>query len=225
MTIDHTYQALATVRDALPALEDALAPGTPRRWSQRDLTPDQRGQMDALARLERDAKEGNLAQGIKALGTGRAPLDLAVLDALAVITVGVAELEAAVADRLGLTPLHRASTAARITRIIGLLDRIAVQDDLAGHVEAEAVRLARSARRALGDTEPVHQLDARCPVCDSRSLRAFPERGLVMCVNASCQCTDVECLCHHPRPRRHWWPANEWPLLARVLRDDLGEAS
>ncbi|MEV7969016.1 hypothetical protein AB0O34_23940 [Sphaerisporangium sp. NPDC088356] len=77
---------------------------------------------------------------------------------------------------------------------------------------------------ALGDTEPVHRLDARCPICDARSLRALPDRELVVCVNGSCQCGDDECGCHYERPRRHQWDYDEWPWLAHVLGAGL-EAS
>ncbi|RCG29003.1 hypothetical protein DQ384_21870 [Sphaerisporangium album] len=68
----------------------------------------------------------------------------------------MAELEGAIADRLGLTALVGASTGARLSRIVGLLRRVEEQQDLAEHVEAEALRLARTAARALGDVEPVH---------------------------------------------------------------------
>lgn len=225
MNTDRTYRALADVRAALPYLADALVPGTRRRWAQRDLTVDQRRRMNVLAVVERDAKERNLAAGITALGTGRAPLQLDVLDATDSIRAGIAELEQAVADRLGITPLTGATTTARIGRLVDLLARVAMDDVLAEHAESEAVRLARLARWALGDTEAVHRIDARCPICDATSLRAFPERDYIMCVNTSCACPDPGCGCHRPRPGRHWWNATEWPWLAQVLRDDLREAS
>ncbi|GAA5048281.1 hypothetical protein HNP84_000212 [Thermocatellispora tengchongensis] len=225
MHTDPTYQALNALRTALPDLADAVHPGTPRRWAQRDLSPEQRRRMDAQAVTEREAKERNLAAGITALGTGRAPLNLAVLDALADMTAAVAELEGAVCDRLALTPLRGASTAARITRLVGLLDRIAEQDDLAEHVQAEAVRLARYARLVLGDVESVRRLNGRCPLCDARSLRAFPEKDIVLCINRACRCGDETCGCHRPRPDLHVWPYDRWSLLAQVLADQLGEAS
>jgi hypothetical protein len=225
VTQERTYEALASLRDALPRLDAALVPGTPRRWSQRDLTDDQRDRMDALARAERADKTGNAARGITALGDGRAPLDLRVLDVLADITVAVAELEDAACDKLGLTPVTGATTTERIGRLVGLLDRIAAHPDLAEHVEAEAVRLDRAASRALGDAEPVHRLDARCPICDSKSLRALPERELVLCISTACVCDREDCPCHRPRPVRHRWPYSQWPWLAQVLAEDLGEAS
>lgn len=222
---ERTYEALDALRDALPDLDEALTPGTPRRWSQRDLTPERRAKLDALARLEREDKQANLARGLKTLGTGRAPLRIDVLDTAVDITHAVAELEDAVCDRLGQTPLAGATTAQRITRLVGLLDRIAEQRDLAEHVEVEAHRLAQRARLALGDVEPVNPLDARCPICDAMSLRAFPERDVVVCINPDCRCDQDDCPCHRPRPRRHRWPATEWEWLAQVLAGGLGESS
>ncbi|MCC5580608.1 hypothetical protein IMZ11_33820 [Microtetraspora sp. AC03309] len=221
-TTDRSYEALSAVRTALPLLGAALVPGTPRRWSQRDLTDEQRARLDQLARAEREAKHANLARGIKVLGTGPAPLRLDVLDVQADIAAGVTELEDAVTEKLELTLLAGASTAERISRIIGLLDRIAVHEDLADHVHAEAVRLRRLAARALGEDEQVVRLNARCHVCDARSLRAFPEREVVACLNNACRCDDKECPCHDDPPRRHRWAFSEWPWLAQVIAEEIG---
>lgn len=212
---DRIYETLGVLRGQLPALREALLPGTPRRWSQRDLTDDQRERMDALARLEREAKTANIAQGIKTLGNGRAPLRIDVLDALTSIEGGVAELESAVCDRLGLTVLAVATTSFRITRIASLLGRVASQSDLAGHVDAETLRLSRTAARALGDADEIRRIAARCPICDSLSLRVLMDQARVVCVNTGCVCSDDgPCGCRSERPRRHSWHWGEWPWLA-----------
>ncbi|MBN6054538.1 hypothetical protein JYK22_21530, partial [Nonomuraea sp. RK-328] len=151
--------------------------------------------MDRRAVEEREAKLANLARGIKALGDGRAPLRLDVLDAMADIASSVPELEDAVCDRLALTPLAQATTAERITRLVGLLDRIDLHEDLAEHVHAEALRLRRLATTAIGDVEQVRKLKFRCHICDATSMRAFPERELIICVNSDCRCDDDECAC------------------------------
>ncbi|MEV4245243.1 hypothetical protein AB0J63_17735 [Streptosporangium canum] len=224
-TTDAIYEHLTALRAALPDLDEALIPGTPRRWSERDLTPEQRARQDKLAVAERDAKAANLARGIKTLGDGKAPLNLAVLDAAADITAGVAELEDAVCERLGITPLVGATTAERISRIIGLLDRVALHEDLAEHVHTEASRLRRAASRALGDSEPIVKLKARCTICRSLSLRAFPERAVVACVDETCRCDNEDCPCGWERPQRHTWPFDTWPWLADHLEEGIGVAS
>ncbi|GAT68886.1 hypothetical protein PS9374_04551 [Planomonospora sphaerica] len=187
-----------------------------RRWTQRDLTAEQRSRMDKTARAERAVKDENLARGITTLGGGRAPLRLEVLDAETVITYGVVELKAAVCERLGLTPRTGVTPVEAITRMIGLLDRIAAHEDLAEHVLSEARAMNSRAGHVLGDAEPVVRLDARCPICSAKSLRAFPDRELVVCVNGSCRCEDEGCGCRLERPVRHRW---EYHALAVELGD------
>ncbi|WP_328911029.1 hypothetical protein OG230_16770 [Streptomyces sp. NBC_00234] len=116
-----------------------------------------------------------------------APVRLYVSDAIRDITDGVVELEEAVRDRLGLRRLAAAPVPARLRRIAGLLEEIGRHPDLAAHVEDEVRRMARRCARALGDPEQLVHVAGRCPACDSVSLRAFPERAMVMCVNPACR--------------------------------------
>ncbi|MFF1381178.1 hypothetical protein [Streptomyces sp. NPDC058308] len=116
-----------------------------------------------------------------------APVRLYVSDALRDIGDGVVELEEAVRDRLGLRRITAAPVPVRLRRLAELLDAVAGLPDLAAHVEAEARRMSRRCARALGDPEQLVRLPGRCPACDSVSLRAFPERGVAMCVNPPCR--------------------------------------
>lgn len=224
MRTDLAYEHLAAVRDYLPELDRALIPSRQRRrhWNQRDVSPEQRAAMDAQAVAERQAKETNLVLGLKALGNAPAPLDLNVLDARDHIAIAVAELEDAVCDALQLTPLQHPTTPERISRLINLLDRIAHHEDLSHHVHSEVARLRQTARIALGEAEPVVRLTARCPHCDSVSLRAFPERATIACVNTGCRCEDEDCPCGWEKPQRHAWPYETWPWLAANLREGIG---
>src|SRR5690606_36897653 len=133
------------------------------------------------------------------------------------VEMSVRELEEAVCERLGLTVLEAVSTADRITRLIGLLDRVSQYEDLADHVFCEARRLSRQIRQALGNAEPVHKLRGRCPHCGSKSIRAFTEREIIMCINPTCACTDDDCVCQDDRPGRHIWAFDVWPTLAEEL--------
>ncbi|MFF4015333.1 hypothetical protein [Streptomyces sp. NPDC001843] len=114
------------------------------------------------------------------------PVRLHVSDALRDITDGVVELEEAVRERLGLRPVPSAPVPVRLRRIAGLLERTAADPVLAAHVEDETRRMAARCARALGDPEQMVRLPGRCPACDSVSLRAFPERAEVRCVNPPC---------------------------------------
>ncbi|MEU1133638.1 hypothetical protein ABZ383_27905 [Streptomyces sp. NPDC005900] len=116
-----------------------------------------------------------------------APVRLYVSDALRDIGDGVIELEEAVRDRLGLRRISAAPVPVRLRRLGELLDSVAELPDLAAHVEEEARRMAHRCARALGDPEQLVRLPGRCPACDCVSLRAFPERGIAMCVNPPCR--------------------------------------
>lgn len=213
---NQTYEALSELRARLPLLRDALVPGSPKRWSQPAPSPERVARLARLAREERLDREANIAAGVAAIGEGLAPLRLDVLTAETAIREGVAALEDLVCDWLGITPLDReASAARRITRLVGLLDRIAALDELAPYVLQEVRRLNRTGAAVLGELEPVRRIDARCPHCGALSLRALPERQFVVCVNSGCRCTDEGCVC--AEGRRHTWPAREWPELAETL--------
>ncbi|MFI6477378.1 hypothetical protein ACIBH1_05560 [Nonomuraea sp. NPDC050663] len=217
------YANLAAIRTYLPQLDAALVPSnTRRRWHQRDMSAEHQARMNALAVSEREAKEINLRNGLKALGDGRAPLNLTVLDARDVVQVGIVEMEEAVCEALAMTPSAHTPTRERITRIIGLLDRLVWHEDLAEHVHDEARRLRQTARIALGETEPIVRLSLRCVVCESLSLRALLERGDVVCVSQDCRCDDQDCPCWREEPRRHSWPFEHWPWLLPLLTEGVG---
>ncbi|GAA0578290.1 hypothetical protein [Streptomyces crystallinus] len=116
-----------------------------------------------------------------------APIRLHISDAVRDITDGVVELEEAVRERLGLRPAAPAPVVVRLRRVAGLLDRIRELPDLAAHLTEETRRMARRCARELGDPEQMIRLGGRCPACDSVSLRIFPERGAVLCVNPVCR--------------------------------------
>lgn len=120
------------------------------------------------------------------------------------------ELEEAVRDRLGLTRARRATVPERLRRIAALLDGVAADPVLAAHVRDETRRMARRCARALGDTETVVRVSGRCPWCDSVSLRAFPDRAAVLCVNPACRCSAPDCGCHDDPAYRHTWNEGEW---------------
>lgn len=206
----------------LSLLRQALEPGTARRWSERDLTETEAERQDAESFKDRAAAVAAYRAGIDVPGFTTAPLRVDVADVLANVEGSLAELEDAVCDRLGLTPTPNTSPDERARRVgEDLAPVVADIPDLAEHVASEAARLAREARRAIGDREPVNKLRGRCPVCESTSLRAFPEREVVLCVNADCRCDDPDCRCgDEDRPARHRWHYDEWPWLAQLLADE-----
>ncbi|MFE4668374.1 hypothetical protein ACFRI7_04295 [Streptomyces sp. NPDC056716] len=197
-------QELVPGNGGSPHSRPATTPTTP-------TTPVPPPRPDARHRAER--AEALLLQqrhGLTAPGPGAAPLRLHVSDAIRDITDGVVELEEAVRDRLALPRPRRAPVPERLRRITALLDAIGRDTVLAAHVRDETRRMARRCARALGDTETVVRVLGRCPWCDSVSLRAFPERAAVLCVNPACRCDAPLCGCHDDPAYRHTWDEREW---------------
>lgn len=212
---------IGTLLRQLPELSAELVPG--RTSSAHRPGPPQPPPADLAARLREERAEALLLQqrhGLTAPGHSAAPLRLHVSDALRDITDGVVELEEAVRERLGLPRARRAPVPERLRRIAALLDEVAADPVLAAHVRDETRRMARRCARALGDTEAVVRVSGRCPWCDSVSLRAFADRGAVLCINPACRCTDELCGCHDDPAYRHSWDEAEWRRTAAVEREE-----
>ncbi|MGW0698727.1 hypothetical protein ACWD0A_05190 [Streptomyces sp. NPDC002867] len=196
-----------------PELAEELAPG--RRSPAGTATAAPHPGCDELIREERrEALFLQQRHGLAVPGHGAAPIRLHVSDAIRDISDGVVELEEAVRARLGLPRPGRAAVVERLRRTTALLDEIAGHPDLARHVRDELRRMARRCARTLGDTETVVRVSGRCPWCDSVSLRAFPDRRLVLCVNPACTCTVEDCGCQDDPAYRHLWPQERWGELA-----------
>ncbi|MFP1627493.1 hypothetical protein ACLB9X_20530 [Streptomyces sp. 5K101] len=196
-----------------PELAEELAPG---RRSPVETTPaaPHPGRDDLIREERREALLLQQRHGLAVPGHGAAPIRMHVSDAIRDITDGVVELEEAVRARLGLPRPGRAPVVERLRRTTALLDEIAGHPDLARHVRDELRRMARRCARTLGDTETVVRVSGRCPWCDSVSLRAFPDRRAVLCVNPACVCADEVCGCQDDPAYRHLWPEERWGELA-----------
>ncbi|MEE1751727.1 hypothetical protein [Streptomyces sp. SP18CS02] len=203
-----------------PELLTELAPG--RRAPGAGHAPS--GPGDELLREERhEALLVEQRHGLAVPGHSAAPLRLHVSDAIRDITDGVVELDEAVHDKLGLGRPRHARVPQRLSRIAGLLDPALAHPALVEHVRDEARRMARRCSRALGDTESMVRVRGRCPWCDSVSLRAFPARRAVLCVNPACRCEDEECDCRTDPAYRHVWREAQWDALASSSGGDAGE--
>ncbi|MEV4941215.1 hypothetical protein [Streptomyces zaomyceticus] len=194
-----------------PELAEELAPG---RRGPAGSAPAPAARDEQIREERREALLLQQRHGLAVPGHGAAPIRLHVSDAIRDITDGVVELEEAVCARLALPRPPRAGVIDRLRRIVGLLDAIASDPDLARHVRDEIRRMARRCARTLGDSETVVRVAGRCPWCDSVSLRAFPDRRAVLCVNPACVCTDGMCGCQDDPAYRHLWPEREWAELA-----------
>ncbi|MEU9998355.1 hypothetical protein [Streptomyces sp. NPDC050848] len=209
---DIALWAASLVRQ-FPELAEELAPGR-RSPAGTPPTAPHPGRDELIREERREALLLQQRHGLAVPGHGAAPIRLHVSDAIRDISDGVVELEEAVCARLGLPRPRRAGVIERLRRVVGLLDDLAPHPDLARHVRDEIRRMARRCARTLGDTETVVRVAGRCPWCDSVSLRVFPDRRAVLCVNPACVCTDEVCGCQDDPAYRHLWPEERWGELA-----------
>ncbi|MFJ5291356.1 hypothetical protein [Streptomyces sp. NPDC088348] len=199
-----------------PDLLDELAPSAGSRpTAVRHVSgPAERAARAAATAAERaEALRNEQQHGLTVPGHTAAPVRLHISDALRDITDGVVELEEALFDRLGMGRPRRAPVPERLARVAALLGRTATDPSLAGHARDELRRMARRCSRALGETETMARLSGRCPWCDSVSLRAFPDRDAVLCVNPGCRCGDAECDCATDPAFRHLWERDAWAAV------------
>ncbi|MGW6202706.1 hypothetical protein ACWF9B_03535 [Streptomyces sp. NPDC055089] len=199
-----------------PDLLDELAPSPGSRQSavRHAPGPAERAARAALSRTEREEALRNEQHGLAVPGYSAAPVRLHISDALRDIGDGVAELEEALLGRLGFDRPRRAAVPERLSRITGLLTHTVSDPTLARHARDELRRMARRCARALGETETMVRLPGRCPWCDSVSLRAFPDREAVLCVNPGCRCGDGTCGCATDPAFRHLWEGGTRPAAA-----------
>lgn len=211
---DVAHRALLRLREQLPRVSAAIVTGIPNR--PRIVSTAALARQAAAARADRQERVELARRGLAPIGASRTPANLLALDVLRDTEQELAELEDAVCERVAPELRPAASTGARITRLLDLLPKL--HDDLARHVSAETVRMSRRAAWLLGDTTPIHKLDARCPLCDCRSLRVLLDRMVVVCINPACTCHDDLCGCRNESGRtRHQWGEGYWPHLARQL--------
>lgn len=212
----HADANLSEIRRLWPQLAEALHPGTARRWSEHQDDEEQAARRDALARQERAERD------MDAPGYTRAPAVIPVLSTLIAERFAMVELEDNVRDVLGFASLRGRDTVEACMWISSAVPALADHPDLLEHVRRETSRSLRAVKRAIGDSEQVQRIKAPCPICGSLSLRAFPERELVVCINGDCRCAHDECGCQDGR--RHRWVYDEWPWLAGLLNADLAAA-
>jgi hypothetical protein len=176
-----------------------------------------RSRLDELVRAERAERTDLEARGIKVSGESKTPIVLSVLDSERHILSSITRLEAQSCEWLGLTLLAGAEPARRIGRVICMLNSLSRHQPWIDHVADEAGRLARRAARAVGECEPITRFSSRCPICSARSLRALPEREMVVCANGGCVAVCAAPACVHLTAGRHIW--SFWDSAISDLRE------
>jgi hypothetical protein len=228
-----TLDALQTVHDRWPDLEDARLKGTrrPHLSMRRSLTAQARAEMDARARIERAEADDH------APGFSPAPLHVDVLDVMANVLMWADALHGQVAQEVGhdrLDPAPHAYADARpyIAYTIELLRHCGPTLREEAAVRAEMMQAAML--MTLGEVFDGQELDAVCPFCMGRTFerlageitmririvesRVDPDAFdfLVVCENpAACQPFSNEVdIWHEGKPA---WRFQRWAWLAERL--------
>jgi len=156
-----------------PDLRGMVAGGTPRRWKQAfaQLTAEQQEIRDRQAWLDRHDVKG------EAIGGGRAPLNVDVLDFLAGVLMRCDMLHDHVAQTVGHPRLDPATGVdddpRRFLAYVKVLlpEACEADPDMADAAAERLSGIRLSMATELGDLEDGHTLNAICPFCLGRSPR------------------------------------------------------
>lgn len=209
---DHLGSHAAWIADAWPALHESRLKGTPRRWRQTDLTPEQRA---ALA-VEHQAEKR--AAGAPAGADSPAPLHLDVLDLLVDIDD---------TSRYGARIIQAHTLDDPPTNTIGRLNYITVNahtldpnDDDTRRIEQQLRNHRAAITKQWAEVVDGQRLKASCPWCQHHALyfRAIgPELQteiVIRCESGTCNPGDDAGVWHQGKP---CWPFHEWAWLANRI--------
>lgn len=202
-------------------LRAALTRGTARPWREPTLTPEQRGRLDAEARLEK------LERGAFTLGESPAPIHLDTLDKTVELTSTMAKLARRVAtDRNHQALLIRTAThkyddpLLLINYIRQHLDD--TDPDIVMDIDEEASRIRATLAHHFSEVVDGQHLKADCPWCDQRELyvrtigSADNPHPVIRCESGICEPDQEGCgSWHRSMPV---WPQHEWEWLAANIK-------
>lgn len=219
----HDLQWVAESWEDLYALR---LPGARRRTPRRPMSAAARARADELARIEK------AEQGLSVLGASQAPMDVAVLDALADLLARLCELDDRLTMTAGTSDCEPPSTGydfdaiPRITAHACEALPIAADVDPGALDEAEQVakRLRTRLARALGDLADGQILPGLCAWCRGATttapaggertltVRVVAEQPLIVCMSDLCEPPSEDCgTWLFGRPA---WTEAEWQWLA-----------
>lgn len=199
--------------------------GTPRPWTESQVSAQARAQMDARARIERHDRSVDSQGNPVAVGESPAPLHVEVLDLL--ITIGglAAAMTAEVARAVQRpAPYPNPDPRPRLTYVRVNLPTAAAVVPLVDTYASQLIRLEEEVDRALRLVRDGQVLHAVCPWCKGMGkgaltlvIRELDQIGpVVMCNTPGCTPPSQDCGTHW-RGRPCWRPS-EWDWLAERLQ-------
>jgi len=194
--------------------------GTPKPWRQPTLTPEQRGRLDQMARIEKQER------GAFTLGESPAPIHLDAYDRAVDLTTTMAKLARAIATELGhhavliRAALHKyEDPLLLITYIRNHWHQCGA--DVGEQVEEQAARLRAGLAHHFSEVNDGQHLDTDCPYCDQPTLyvRTIGPKDnpqpIIRCESGTCQPDHQVCgTWHRNLPA---WPLHEWEWFAKQI--------
>jgi hypothetical protein len=202
-------------------LRAALNRGTARPWREPTLTPEQRGRLDAEARLEK------LERGAFTLGESPAPIHLDTLDKTVELTTTMAQLARRVATNLNHQAMLIRTATHKYDDPLLLINYIRnhlqeIESDLHIDIEEAAAKLRAGLAHHFSEVVDGQHLKADCPWCDQRELYvrtigpADNPHPVIRCESGICEPDQEGCgSWHRSMPV---WPQHEWEWLAANIK-------
>lgn len=201
-------------------LRATLHRGTPKPWKEPTLTTEQRGRLDAQARIEK------IERGAFTLGESPAPVHLDALDREIDLTHTMKKLARAISTELG----HRAVFVRAAKRhyydplnlITYVRNHFAqVTPELGETIQEEASRIRAGLAHHFSEMGEGQRLKTDCPYCDQPTLYVRtigPEHNtqpVIRCESGTCEPDAQHCgAWHRGQPI---WPQHEWEWLAKEI--------
>lgn len=234
-TTAHVVVAAGRLRVAWGWLATTATPSTARR-NQRTLSRSAMVKRNERA-VEERADRPHLTNAGRIVGGGRAPTNLAAVEARTRIVSLVEDAAGEITLRISTTGNagsgYRPVGITTNERFTGALNWVSVNAkrvtdqpilDNAHRLLTEADRIART---VVGDGPDRQRFAASCPACGRRNLywdTSSPDDSEhhVGCSNPRCSCRGRDCACKasdRQHGMRHLWLAPDWNALAQRLKE------
>lgn len=222
MTESRTAENLAWIYNRWTDLHATRIRGTPKPWREPTLTPEQRGRLDQLARIEKQER------GAFTLGESPAPIHLDAYDRNVDLTRSMATLARLIATELGHHAMLIRAALHRYDHPLLLLTYVRNHWEQCGaetvmEVEQEAARLRAGLLHHFSEIGSGQRLKADCPWCDHAELYVRTigsednAQPIVRCESGVCEPDQAGCgTWHRNMPA---WPFHEWGWLAKQIED------
>lgn len=194
--------------------------GTPKPWREPTLTPEQRGRLDQLARIEK------MERGAFTLGESPAPIHLDAYDRAVDLTKTMAGLARLIATEQGHYAMLIRAALHKYNDPLLLITYVRNHWEQCGadtviEVEEQAARIRAGLSHHFSEIDDGQHLKTLCPFCDQAELyvrKIGPADNtipIIRCESGTCAPDANVCgTWHRNLPA---WPLHEWDWFAKQI--------